>query len=258
MIDLLSIDGKTFKSRLMTGTGKHRSIKDLIDSVELSETEIITVAIRRLNLDNPNQKTILDHLDWNKYQILPNTAGSTTAEEAIFCAKLAREVTGSNWIKIEVIPDSKYLLPDPIGTVETAKVLISEGFTCLPYIGADPVLAKRLEDLGCATVMPLGSPIGSGKGVTTKEEIQIIIENSSIPVVIDAGLGVPSDASLVMEMGADAVLVNTAIAQAQNPGLMGKAFKEGVTAGRNAFLAGRIPIIDSASPSSPTTGKINS
>lgn len=258
MEDLLNISGKKFKSRLMTGTGKHRSVKDLLESVKFSETEIITVAIRRLDLDNPNEKTILDHLDWGKYQILPNTAGSKTSEEAIFTAQLAREVTGSNWIKIEVIPDPEYLLPDPIGTVQAAKELIRDGFVCLPYIGADPVLAKILEDLGCATVMPLGSPIGSGKGVITREEIQIIIEKSSIPVVVDAGLGVPSDASSVMEMGADAVLVNTAIAQAKNPGLMGKAFKEGVNAGRNAYLAGRIPIKSSASASSPTKGTINS
>jgi len=161
MGDQLTIAGKTFRSRLMTGTGKHRSVADLLASVETSGTEIITVAIRRLNLDDPNEKTFLDHLDWDKYQILPNTAGSKTAAEAVFTAHLAREVTGSNWIKIEVIPDPKYLLPDPIGTLEAAEQLIKDGFVCLPYIGADPVLAMRLEDLGCATVMPLGSPIGS-------------------------------------------------------------------------------------------------
>ncbi|GIT17377.1 MAG: thiazole synthase [Dehalococcoidia bacterium] len=213
MDDQLIIAGKTFNSRLMTGTGKHKTVGDLVASVEKSQTEIITVAIRRLNLDNPNEKTILDELDWDNYQILPNTAGSKTADEAVFTAQLAREVTGSNWIKIEVIPDPKYLLPDPIGTLEAAQKLVKDGFVCLPYMGADPELAKRLEDIGCATVMPLGSPIGSGRGVLTAEEIQIIVEQSSVPVVVDAGLGVPSDASTVMELGADAVsLLNTAIA----------------------------------------------
>jgi len=251
MDDQLTIAGKTFNSRLMTGTGKHKTVEDLMASVEKTQTEIITVAIRRLKLDNPNEKTILDDLNWDNYQILPNTAGSKTADEAVFTAQLAREVTGSNWIKIEVIPDPKYLLPDPIGTLEAAQKLIKDGFVCLPYMGADPELAKRLEDIGCATVMPLGSPIGSGRGVLTAEEIQIIIEQSSVPVVVDAGLGVPSDASTVMELGADAVLVNTAIAQATHPGLMGEAFKLGVQAGRKAYLAGRIPVIDKASASSP-------
>ena len=167
MDDQLIIAGKTFNSRLMTGTGKHKTVGDLVASVEKSQTEIITVAIRRLNLDNPNEKTILDELDWDNYQILPNTAGSKTADEAVFTAQLAREVTGSNWIKIEVIPDPKYLLPDPIGNLEAAQKLIKDGFVCLPYMGADPELAKRLEDIGCATVMPLGSPIGSGRGVLT-------------------------------------------------------------------------------------------
>ncbi len=254
MNDELVIAGVSFKSRLITGTGKHRSRESLLESVERSGTEMITVAIRRLNLDDPSQETLLDHLDWNRYRILPNTAGSRTADEAVFTARLAREVTGSNWIKVEVIPDPDYLLPDPVDTYEAAKRLISEGFVVLPYIHADPVLAKRLEDIGCATVMPLGSPIGSGRGVLTAEEIQIIIDQSSVPVVVDAGLGVPSDASRVMEMGADCVLVNTAIAQADDPGLMGEAFKLGVEAGRRAWLAGRIPVRESATPSSPVEG----
>jgi len=254
MSDELIIGGRKFKSRLMTGTGKHRSVEEMQQAIKASGCEIITVAIRRLNLDNPNEKTLLDHIDWDTYQILPNTAGAKTADEAVFTARLAREVTGSDWIKIEVIPDPKYLLPDPIGTLDAAQRLVKDGFTVLPYIGADPVLAKRLEDVGCATVMPLGSPIGSGRGVLTSEEISIIIEQSGIPVVVDAGLGVPSDASSVMELGADAVLVNTAIAQAANPGLMGEAFKLGVEAGRKAFLAGRMPRKDYASASSPTEG----
>ena len=254
MGDELVIAGKSFTSRLMTGTGKHRSSADLAAAIAASGTQIITVAIGRLNLDNPNEKTLLDEIDWDRYQILPNTAGSKTAEQAVWTAKLAREVTGSDWIKLEVIPDPKYLLPDPVGTYEAAKELIAEGFTVLPYIHADPVLAKRLEDLGCATVMPLGSPIGSGRGVLTTEEIQIIIEQSSVPVVVDAGLAVPSEASSVMELGADAVLVNTAIAQAANPGLMGEAFKLGVEGGRKAYLAGRIPERTTAVASSPQEG----
>ncbi len=254
MDDELVIAGVSFKSRLITGSGKHRSKEDLLESAERSGTEMITVAIRRLNLDDPTQETLLDHVDWNRYRILPNTAGSKTADEAVFTARLAREVTGSNWVKVEVIPDPDYLLPDPVGTYEASKRLIDEGFVVLPYIHADPVLAKRLEDIGCATVMPLGSPIGSGRGVLTAEEIQIIIDQASVPVVVDAGLGVPSDASRVMEMGADCVLVNTAIAQADDPGLMGEAFKLGVEAGRSAWLAGRIPVRERASASSPVEG----
>ncbi len=248
--DLLYIAGKSFNSRLMTGTGKHRSAQELLDSVIASGTEIITVAIGRLNLDDPEEETYLDILDWNRYQILPNTAGARTAEQAVGIARLARAVTGSDWIKLEVIPEPAHLLPDPVGTYEAAKMLLKEGFTVLPYIHADPVLAMKLEDLGCSTVMPLGSPIGSGRGVHTTEEISIIIEQSSVPVVVDAGLGVPSDASKVLEMGADAVLVNTAIAQAEDPALMGEAFKLGVEAGRKAYLAGRIPV-SGATASSP-------
>ena len=250
-MDELEIAGKKFKSRLITGTGKHRSSEDLKESIVSSGTEMITVAIRRINFDNPKEKTLLEDINWDNYNILPNTAGSKTSEEAIFTAKLAREVTSSNWIKVEVIPDTKYLLPDPIGTLDACKTLVDEGFIVLPYISPDPVLAKRLEDIGCATVMPLGSPIGSGRGVLALEEINIIIEQSNIPVVVDAGLGVPSEASLVMENGADAVLVNTAIAGAKDPKLMGEAFKLGVQARRKAYLSGRIPISNNAVASSP-------
>ena len=257
MDDILNIGGKSVKSRLMVGTGRHRSNDDLVNSVEASGTEIITVAIGRLDLNNPNEKTILDHFDWTKYNILPNTAGSKTAEDAVTIARLSKAMNLSDWIKLEVIPDPKYLLPDPIGTLKAAEILVAEGFKVLPYIHADPVLAKQLEEIGCATVMPLGSAIGSGQGIHTKEEIAIIIEQSSIPVVVDAGLAVPSDASTAMELGADAVLVNTAIAQAANPGLMGEAFKLGVQAGRKAYLAGRIPQSKYANPSSPTSKPVN-
>ena len=256
MDDPLVIAGKEFRSRLMVGTGRHRTMEEMVESIEASGAEIITVAIRRLNLDNPNEKSILDYFDWNKYTILPNTAACRTADEAVFVAKLARELTGSNWVKLEVIPDAKWLLPDPIGTFEAAKILVDDGFVVLPYIHADPVLAARLEEIGCATVMPLGSAIGSGQGILTLEEVKIIVEQSSVPVVVDAGLGVPSEASQSLEIGAEAVLVNTAIAQATDPAAMGEAFKLGVQAGRMAYLAGRIERKDEATASSPTTGVV--
>lgn len=255
MEDYLEIAGKRFRSRLMVGTGRHRTMEEMQASIAASGAEIVTVAIRRLNLDNPQEKTLLDYLDWDRYTLLPNTAGCRTPEEAVFVARLARELTGTNWVKLEVIPDPRYLLPDPIGTLQAAETLVREGFVVLPYIHADPVLAKRLEEVGCATVMPLGSPIGSGRGIFTKEEIQIIIEEAKVPVVVDAGLGVPSDASQAMEMGADAVLVNTAIAQARDPVLMAEAFKLGVEAGRKAYLAGRIPQKEYAVASSPVGGE---
>jgi len=256
MDDPLVIAGKEFRSRLMVGTGRHRTMEEMVESIEASGAEIITVAIRRLNLDNPNEKSILDYFDWDKYTILPNTAACRTADEAVFVAKLARELTGSNWVKLEVIPDATWLLPDPIGTFEAAKILVDDGFVVLPYIHADPVLAARLEEIGCATVMPLGSAIGSGQGILTLEEVKIIVEQSSVPVVVDAGLGVPSEASQALEIGAEAVLVNTAIAQAVDPAGMGEAFKLGVQAGRKAFLAGRIERKDEATASSPATGVV--
>jgi thiazole synthase len=254
MSDALVIGGKEFKSRLMVGTGRHRSMEEMVDSIQASGAEIVTVAIRRLDLENLKEKNILDFFDWDKYTILPNTAGCKTAEEAIFTAHLAREVTGSNWIKVEVIPDPKYLLPDPVGTFEASRQLVEEGYIVLPYIHADPVLARMLEDVGCATVMPLGSAIGSGQGIQTLDEIKIIIAEANVPVVVDAGLGVPSEASQVLELGADAVLVNSAIAQADNPARMGEAFKLGVKAGRMAYEAGRIVRKDLGTASSPTEG----
>ena len=254
----LKIADKVFSSRLMVGTGKHRSNAEMVDSIEASGAQIVTVAIRRLNLDNPKEKNILDFFDWEKYTILPNTAGCKTSDEAILVANLARELTGSNWLKLEVIPEGSHLMPDPIGTYEAAKHLINDGFIVLPYIHADPVLAKMLEQIGCATVMPLGSGIGSGQGIQTLEEIKLIIQQSSVPVVVDAGLATPSDAAIAMEIGADAVLVNTAIAQADEPVLMGEAFKLGVVAGRKGFMAGRIQKKSMASPSSPAQGIVSS
>ena len=258
MSDSLTIANKVFSSRLILGTGKYRNDQDMLDAVEASNTEIITVALRRLDLTNPNKTTLLDSIDTSKYHILPNTAGCKTPEEALTVAQLARSMGLPDWIKLEVIPDTKYLLPDPIGTLDAAILLIRNGFTVLPYINADPVLALKLEEIGCATVLPLGSAIGSGQGIHTSEQIEIIIEQASIPVIVDAGLGVPSDASQAMEMGASAVLVNTAIAQAENPSLMAEAFRNGVKAGRQSYMAGRIPRNRHASPSSPTDNIIDS
>lgn len=254
MSDELLIGGKSFNSRLIIGTGRYRSMEEMVAAVEASGTEMITVAIRRLDLDDPTSKTLLDYIDWSRYQILPNTAGCSTVEEALFVARLGREVGQTDFVKLEVIPDPKYLFPDGAATLEAARRLVAEDFIVLPYIHADPVLAKNLEDAGCATVMPLGSAIGSGQGIHTGEEIRIIIEQANIPVVVDAGLAVPSDAAEALEMGADAVLVNTAIAQAEDPAGMGEAFKLGVEAGRKAYLAGRIAERDYAAPSSPTGG----
>ena len=254
--DTLTIGERTFKSRLILGTGKYRNYEEMNASFEASGAEMITVALRRLDLDDPSQKTLLDYIDWNKYVILPNTAGARTAVEAIRTARLARAMGLSDLVKLEVIPDSKYLLPDPIGTLEAARVLVNEGFVVLPYINADPVLAKRLQELGTATVMPLASPIGSGQGMVTFDQIKIIIEQATVPVVVDAGIGAPSDAAIAMEMGADACLVNTAVAQAGNPALMAEAMAQAVQAGRSAFLAGRMPKKAYASASSPLEGVV--
>lgn len=262
----LIIAGKTFSSRLFVGTGKYRSMEEQSAAIEASGTQMITVAIRRLDLSDPQKKTLLDHIDWRKYTILPNTAGAKNAEDALYIARLARALThsmeealgqpisGSDWIKLEVQPDPMSLLPDPIDTLKAAEMLIKEGFVVLPYIHADPILARRLEEIGCATVMPLGSPIGTGQGIQTLEEIRIIIDHAHVPVIVDAGLGVPSDASLAMEVGADACLVNSAIAQSQDPALMAEAFRQGIEAGRKAFLAGRIAKRQLAVASSPETG----
>lgn len=250
----ITIADKTFDSRLMVGTGKFADYEIMKAAHAASGAQIVTVAIRRVDSNAPGHVGIMDHIDTNKYWILPNTAGCATVDEALRVARLSKAMGINNWIKLEVIPDAKYLLPDPIATLEAAEKLVAEGFVVLPYINADPVLAKRLEDIGCATVMPLASPIGTGQGVKTLENIKIIISQANIPVVVDAGIGVPSDASLVMEEGADFCLINTAIAQAQNPVQMAEAFKYGVFAGRAAFEAGRIPMKEYASASSPLKG----
>lgn len=250
MNDNLQIAGKTFTSRLIVGTGKYRTMEEMTAAIEASGAAMVTVALKRIDFNN-NEPTILDFIDWTRYDILPNTAGCQTVEEALYTARLARSMGLSDWIKLEVIPDAKYLLPDPIGTLEAARVLVDEGFVVLPYINDDPVLAKKLEEVGTATVMPLASPIGSGQGMVNFEQIKIIVEQSSVPVVVDAGIGAPSDAALAMEVGADAVLVNSAIALAQDPVAMAEAIRDGVRAGRKALLAGRMPKKAYASASSP-------
>ncbi len=257
-LDKLKIGEKYFNSRLMLGTGKYRTTKDAIDSIQNSECEIVTVAVRRLPMDLKNDNTnFLNKLNWDKLWLLPNTAGSQTSEEAIRMAFLGHELAcllgqeDNFFVKLEVISDPKYLLPDPIGTLKAAEFLIKRGFTVLPYINADPMLALHLEDLGCATVMPLGSPIGSGQGLTNINNLKIIIENANVPVVIDAGIGLPSEATQALELGADAVLLNTAVAQSKNPAQMALAMKLGVEAGRFGYLAGRMDKKYYASPSSP-------
>jgi len=246
----------------MTGTGKYDSFAVMRQSIQASGCEIITVAVRRVQTHAPGHEGLAEALDWSSLWMLPNTAGCQTAEEAIRVARLGREMAkllgqeDNNFVKLEVIPDAKYLLPDPIGTLTAAEQLVKEGFAVLPYINADPLLAKRLEEVGCATVMPLGSPIGSGQGIRNSANIQIIIENAGVPVVVDAGIGTPSEAAAAMEMGADALLINTAIAKATDPVAMGRAMGLATSAGRLAYLAGRIPVRQMASASSPQTGVV--
>ena len=260
----LVIAGRTFQSRLLTGTGKYPSPEIMRQTVAASGSEIVTVAVRRVQNNAPGHEGLGSALDWGKIWMLPNTAGCQTAEEAIRVAKLGREMAkllgqeDNNFVKLEVIPEQKHLLPDPIGTLEAAEALVKEGFAVLPYINADPVLAKRLEEAGCATVMPLGAPIGSGQGIKTEANLRIIIEEATVPVVVDAGIGSPSEAAYAMELGADALLINSAIALAKNPVAMGKAMGMATIAGRLAYLAGRIPIKQYASASSPTTGLVGS
>lgn len=252
-MDKLIIAGRAFRSRLMVGTGKFSSNAAMAAALQASDSEIVTVALRRVDIDNP-QDDMLSHIDPKRHLLLPNTSGARDAEEAVRLARLARAAGCEPWIKLEVTPDPYYLLPDPIETLKAAITLVKEGFVVLPYINADPVLAKHLQEAGCATVMPLGSPIGTNKGIRTRDNIAIIIEQAIVPVVVDAGLGAPSHAAEAMEMGADAVLVNTALAVAANPAAMAAAFAKGVQAGREAFLAGLGKQHLHAQASSPLTG----
>jgi thiazole synthase len=261
--DLLKIANKTFQSRLILGTGNYPNIDENLKSIEKSGTEILTIAVRRVNNENLKNFLVLNKIDWEKFWILPNTAGCQTVEQAIRCAFLGKELADrigqkeNNFVKLEIISDPKYLLPDPIGTLRAAELLVNKGFNVLPYINSDPILARHLEDIGCCTLMPLGSPIGSGQGIQNLESLKIIIENSKIPVIVDAGIGKPSDASKVMEIGASAVLLNSAVAKSNQPSIMAEAMKLAVISGRLAFKAGIINPTTLAQPSSPQRNLIN-
>ena len=252
-MDTLKIGDREFSSRLFVGTGKFSSNKLMEQAIIASGSEMITVAMKRINMEQDADDDMLKHINRESVQFLPNTSGVRNAEEAVFAAKLSRECFGTNFIKLEIHPNPKYLLPDPIETLKATKELAKLGFVVLPYIQADPVLCKRLEDVGTAAVMPLGAPIGTNKGLKTKDLIEIIIAESRVPVVVDAGLGAPSHAAEAMEMGADAVLVNTAIAMSKHPVEMARAFKLAVEAGRTAFLAGLGTQSNYANASSPLT-----
>lgn len=248
----LIIADRTFESRLFLGTGKFGSLEDMAASVVASESNMVTMALKRIDSQSA-EDNLLDSLKNTNVHLLPNTSGARTAKEAVLAAQLAREALETNWVKLEIHPDPKYLLPDPIETLYATEELAKLGFVVMPYIHADPVLCKRLEDVGTAVVMPLGAPIGTNKGLRTLDFLEIIISQSNVPVVVDAGIGAPSDAAKAMEMGADAVLVNTAIAVARNPVNMAIAFKEGVIAGRRAFESGLGAIANHAEASSPLT-----
>jgi thiazole synthase len=256
--DPLVLGGRTFRSRLIVGTGKYKDFAETRRCIEASGAEIVTVAVRRVNITDPGKENLLDHLDPSRFVILPNTAGCYTAAEAIRVCRLTREAGADlgfgSMVKLEVIGDDRTLFPDVAATLAAAEVLVKEGFTVLPYVTDDPVACQRLEELGCAAVMPLAAPIGSGLGIRNPYNIRIIVEQSKVPVIVDAGVGVASDAAEALELGCDAVLMNTAIAGAQNPLLMAEAMRLGVEAGRKAFLAGRIERKLHAAASSPLSG----
>lgn len=255
--DILKIGGREFRSRLFVGTGKFSSPEVMLEAIKASGSEMITVAMKRINMMNEATDEMLTHINRDAVQFLPNTSGVRNAEEAVFAAKMSREIFKTNFIKLEIHPDPKYLLPDPIETLKATRELAKEGFVVLPYIQADPVLCKLLEEAGTAAVMPLAAPIGTNKGLKTRDMLEIIIQQSSVPVIIDAGLGKPSHAADAMEMGADAVLVNTAIAVAGDPVMMARAFAKAVEAGREAFRAGTAGVSGVAVASSPLTSFID-
>ncbi len=255
-MDILKIGDKEFNSRLFTGTGKFSASSVMKSALEASESELVTVALKRVDVQN-EEDDILSHLTHSRINLLPNTSGVRDAKEAIFAAQLSREALETNWIKLEIHPDPKYLLPDPIETLKATEELVKLGFIVMPYIHADPVLCKRLEEVGVQCVMPLGAPIGSNKGLKTVEFLEIIIDQSTVPVIVDAGIGSPSHAAYAMELGADAVLVNTAIAVSQDPVAMARAFKIGVEAGRLAYNAKLAPVKQHAEASSPLTSFLN-
>lgn len=252
----LVIAGHALRSRLMVGTGKYRTNQEMNDAIEASGAEVVTVAVRRVDLDRSNDESILHHLDAERYLLLPNTAGCYTAEEAIRYSRLARAAGFTDWVKLEVIGDQETLLPDAEATIEAARTLVAEGFKVLAYTNDDLISALRLEDAGCAAVMPLASPIGSGLGVINPYNIRIIKSRLSVPVIVDAGVGTASDAAVTMEQGVDGILMNTAIAEADDPVRMARAMGLATEAGRLAYLAGRMPRRERAVPSSPTTGML--
>jgi thiazole synthase len=254
MEDAFKLGEKSYKSRLIVGTGKYKDFRETRRAIEASGAEIVTVAVRRVNITDTSKENLLDYIDPKKYTILPNTAGCYTADEAVRTCRLAREAGVGHMVKLEVIGDERTLFPDIPATLEAARTLIKEGFVVLPYINDDPVTAKRLQEMGCAAVMPLAAPIGSGLGIRNPYNIRIILEQAKVPVIVDAGVGTASDASIAMEMGCDGVLMNTAIASAKDPLLMAEAMKLAVDAGRKAFLAGRIPKKLYATASSPVDG----
>jgi len=262
-MDKLTINGNKFSSRLMLGTGKYKTLIEAKKSIYISGTSIITVAIRRAQYYKSSGKSnLIDGLNWKKLWLLPNTAGCKTTDEVIRTALIGREITkkigqlNNNFIKLEVISDSKYLFPDPIGTLKAAEYLVNKNFCVLPYIYPDPILAKQLEDIGCKTIMPLGSPIGSGKGLQNIDNLKIIIENAKVPVIIDAGIGTASDACQAMEIGSSGVLLNTAIAKANQPSIMAESMKLSVISGRKSYIAGRMKEKEFAEASSPVSGLI--
>ena len=254
--DPFVLAGKEYHSRLIVGTGKYKDFAETKQAIEASGAEIVTVAVRRVNITDPNQENLLEYIDPKHYTILPNTAGCYNAADAVRTCRLAREAGVGNMVKLEVIGDDKTLFPDIPGTLEAAKTLVDEGFIVLPYIHDDPISCKKLEDMGCAAVMPLAAPIGSGLGIRNPYNIHIILEHSSVPVIVDAGVGTASDAAVALEMGCDAVLMNTAIAAAKDPILMADAMRQGVEAGRKAYLAGRMGKKLYATASSPLDGMI--
>lgn len=254
--DYFELGGRKYKSRLLVGTGKYASFEQTREAIERSGAEIVTVAVRRVNITDRSKESLLDYVSPKKYTILPNTAGCYSAEEAVRTCRLAREAGGWEMIKLEVIGDEKTLFPDNEGLLEASKTLVKEGFIVLPYTNDDPVMAKKLEDVGCAAVMPLAAPIGSGLGIRNPYNILIILQNAKVPVIVDAGVGTASDAAIAMELGCDGVLMNTGIAGAKNPLLMAEAMRQAIEAGRKAYLAGRIPRKLYAAASSPLVGII--
>lgn len=255
--DILKIGDREFTSRLFVGTGKFSSPELMLESIKASESQMITVAMKRINMLNEATDDMLTHINRDHVQFLPNTSGVRDAKEAVLAAQMSREIFNTPFIKLEIHPDPRYLLPDPVETLKATELLAKDGFVVLPYIQADPVLCKRLEEVGAAAVMPLAAPIGTNKGLRTRDFIEIIIEQSCVPVVVDAGLGAPSHAAEAMEMGADAVLVNTAIAVAGNPVAMADAFRMATIAGRKAYLAGLGTVSSCAQASSPLTSFLN-